>query len=79
MPKYNGGQAFPQTHEALNVKGCEGMSLRDYFAGQAIIGLCSRERFQDDMKEHKSADYVVDQLANDGFKVADAMIKAREL
>ena len=45
MSKINdGGYAFPQ---ALNgdddYNGAEGMSLRDWFAGQALAGLCMRE------------------------------------
>ena len=34
MAENYGGQAFP-------VMALEGMSLRDYFAGQALAGLCT--------------------------------------
>ena len=39
MPKDNGGQAFPNVHFPNHAEGYDGMTLRDYFAGQAIIGL----------------------------------------
>lgn len=34
-----GGPAFP--HPALADEGEPGMTLRDYFAGQALVGLCT--------------------------------------
>jgi hypothetical protein len=35
-----GGSAFPSTIDRLE-RGMDGMSLRDYFAGQALQGLCA--------------------------------------
>mgnify|MGYP006935522009 CR=1 FL=1 len=44
-----------------------GMTLRDYFAGQALVGLLSHPNLKDDIK-----------FAATSYKIADAMLKARE-
>ena len=49
--------------------GCAGMSLRDYFAAKAMQGYMSRtliDGFDEDV------------IAEMSYKVADAMMKARE-
>ena len=59
--------AFP-IQDAYSMSTEQGMTLRDYFAAkamQAIIGICPKEL----PNEH---------LAIDSYKVADAMLKARE-
>lgn len=62
--------AFPACNEA-NVNGTMGMTLRDYFAGQALAGIISA---------HASAD---DDLPDDeeaatwSYEYADAMLTAR--
>lgn len=38
--KNDGGQAFP-TQESEFYTGCPGMSLREWFAGQALCGMLS--------------------------------------
>ena len=43
-----------------------GMTLRDYFAGQAIIGLATLD-----------VDCGPDGLAHDAYRIADAMMKTR--
>lgn len=42
------------------------ITLRDYFAAQAVIGLLNESHFN------------IYQLARDAYRVADAMIKERE-
>ena len=51
---------------ALGAKGARGMTLRDYFAGQALAGLVANteSRLQDDVEA--------------AWEVADAMLAARE-
>ena len=70
--KYDGGQAFPGPGPLYNDMGdltdAEfGMSLRDYFAGQALAGFIAN-------------DSVVEEgmVASWCYKQADAMIAARE-
>jgi len=57
--------AFP--HE--NVLSHRGMTLRDYFAGRAMQGMLS---------ENSGIRYPTDELVDFAYKVADAMMKARE-
>ena len=49
-----------------------GMSLRDYFAGQALVGLCA-EYGLSDLSEN------ADKAAREAFALADAMLCARAL
>ena len=83
-PIKDGGSAFPQpATKWKDVGGKEcvmvgepGMSLRDYFAGQALAGMqASREyppyRSQMDDTEKRS-------FARHSYNLADAMIAARE-
>ncbi len=59
----DGGPAFPSPH----YHGY-GMTLRDYFAAKAIEGLIA----------YKSEDAPLKKMANTAYKIADAMLKARE-
>lgn len=63
----DGGPAFPvvEVHPVHGSRIDLGMSLRDYFAGQALNSLL--------MSGHN---YL--QVADHAFKVADAMLKARK-
>ena len=75
----DGGPAFPRLErskpDSLPVRGAPtnyvhrsvgGMTLRDYFAGQALVGIMTRNNFQ------------VTPWAELAYKVADAMLKERE-
>jgi hypothetical protein len=61
--KKDGNPAFPVNCEVEHYKG---MSLRDYYAGQALAGLAAQVNMPDN-------DY-----ARMAFKIADAMLAARE-
>ena len=75
----NGGPAFPLDYEtAMETDGAgvskygTGMTLRDYFAGQAIsqiIATCANDTTYGMTK----ADY----FAGRAYEIADAMLKAR--
>lgn len=68
--KETGGPAYPNKHGYL------GMTLRDYFAGKALVGIVADERFE---RLATSAgvdwDYLTGQLS---YEIADAMIAARD-
>lgn len=49
--------------------GDPGMSMRDYFAGQAMAGLCAHP---------EAGELPNDSIACLSFALADAMLKARE-
>ena len=71
MSKDNGGPAFPvplnQGQSWQGMAPCDGMTLRDYFAAKAIQGLLASET---------TATH--DGFAEAAYKVADAMLRARE-
>lgn len=70
----DGGEAFPRAgfasidHQHID-QGATGMSLRDYFAGQALAG------YLYDHTHHKHSE---DHIARCAYILADAMLKARE-
>ena len=64
----DGGPAFPhETHNGESVPLGTGMSLRDWFAGQALAGLYASGPH--DCNQHG--------LAHDAYLAADAMLRAR--
>ena len=64
----DGGPAFPRAGSDY-VKAQEGMTLRDWFAGQVLQGLASdREYYWDHTNE---------EIATASYNMADAMLKAR--
>jgi len=71
-PINNGGSAFPEPFvpksSGLSINMHPGMSLRDWFAGQALAGLCNGAR---------GTGWRKSELAKDAFAFADAMIAAR--
>lgn len=77
MSSKDGGHAFPQAlgREAGFV-GDDGMSLRDYFAGQALPGVLMVIASMETSGKTLSKDH--DLLAGDmSYQYADAMLKAR--
>ena len=77
-----GGQAFPSVNPRMcidnknNITIYDGMTLRDYFAGQALIGLASQIPVPDiyDIAEGtRGGKYYI----KASFVLADAMIKER--
>ena len=65
MVKDDGGTAFPVTRPAPHV----GMSLRDYFAGQAMAALVA---FRGGYSAHDA------QTADTAYGIADAMLAERQ-
>ena len=69
-PIKDGGPAFPGFDPASETpKPLNGMSLRDWFAGQALVGICANT-------DWTPASSVT--LASDAYDLADAMLKERE-
>lgn len=74
MEKGTGGPAFPVTFEGGSNNGDapffhEGMTLRDYFAGQALVGIVSN---------HIDHETMSAKVANICYRYADAMMEARK-
>ena len=76
-PSNDGGAAFPVVdgyHKDGRHRGGEsGMTLRDYFAGKALAGLCVRAA-----DDGQRTEWRFQLIANVALKVADAMLAARE-
>ena len=72
MSKDTGGPAFPRVVEQPNgyMKAVEGMTLRDYFAAKALPLMMHADmgRWEGNYQRH----------AEQAYKYADAMLKARE-
>ena len=69
--KNDGGPAFPV--QDLSKWQASGMSLRDWFAGKALIGLTSSIRACTD-----GEDYSPEQMAEYCYECADAMLAERD-
>lgn len=65
-----GGRAFPAPTTKPLENYYPGMTLRDYFAAKAMQSL---------VEVYKDDELIVDQYAQRAYKIADAMLKAREL
>ena len=73
MSKKDGGSAFPITVGCDNIgevfaRGCEGMTLRDYFAAHALAGVMIEN------ESHLNNDDIV----AFSYAIADRMISFRE-
>ena len=76
MSKHDGGPAFPQVDRLIDrhrghvheISSMGGMTLRDWFAGQALVGLVS----------DTSHSCTPDEIAHECGLYADAMISERE-
>jgi hypothetical protein len=81
MSNNTGGPAFPQNTKIVAAAGQElhqgfigGMTLRDYFAAKAMQGLISSRH-----TDYENGWYDEEQLAGSAYKMADAMLKARQV
>lgn len=75
-PPKDGGPAFPRpaviTPQGVYVSESEiGMSMRDWFAGQALAGILAS-------RHYSQTQLAVDGIAKTLFEMADAMLKARQ-
>lgn len=75
MEKINdGGPAFPLPLGNENIDpSVAGMSLRDYFAAKSMDG------FNKKMVDYGWSDEILEAHAKQAYRIADAMLKAREV
>lgn len=84
MSNKTGGPAFPELGNVgynSDWQSESGMTLRDYFAAKALQGLCANPGgpFQaNDMSGWAIVNCELDDIANESYKLADAMLRARE-
>ena len=79
----DGGPAFPRTKSTgylgssvAEIISVGGMSLRDYFAGQAMQAIISKHPPTEEVSGINEIDR---QTARGAYEYADAMLKAREV
>jgi hypothetical protein len=72
-----GGPAFPATPEQ-DAQGFCGMSLRDYFAGQALAGLRAARLQTGGAYPSENKLWSSGECARLAYRDADAMLKARK-
>ena len=75
MSARDGGPAFPRPFSKdgdTEAWSQDGMSLRDYFAGHALVALIANEKLRSEIAETKW------NLAHHAYKLADSMLEARK-
>lgn len=70
----DGGAAFPVSVQPDFQYASHGMTLRDWFAGQALAGMCGHPRALSQIGDQDLAED-----ANLLYRMADAMIAARKV
>jgi hypothetical protein len=70
MTKDTGGPAFP-CHPGIENPLYDGMTLRDYFAARAL------QNFRDQIGSQSDQEWF-DLMAEGAYRLADAMLKARQ-
>ena len=72
--KNNGGAAFPLIVErGAESQVWEGISIRDYFAGQALAGSLSASNLTDYANKEQA-----ERFAEEAYRFADSMLAERE-
>jgi hypothetical protein len=67
----NSMPAFPTVDDRTEDYGTRGMTLRDYFAAKAL------QNFRDQIGSQSDQEWF-DKMAKGAYRMADAMMKARE-
>lgn len=74
--KDTGGYAFPCQFEGSTRSDAPGMTLRDYFAGQALAGLAANQQWLENVARANGGDACTG-ISVAAYEVADAMLEAR--
>ena len=69
ISKENGDWAFPTNNDKMGIT-TTGMTLRQYFAGQALTGLLAKYGID-------NQDHFMEQTAIDAYDMADKMLERR--
>lgn len=79
MSKINdGGPAYPLHPEVFDWQGQAGMTLRDYFAAQALPAILAATSAQQHMPIMQPGEReLIPAMVRDAYAVADAMLAAR--
>lgn len=77
----NGGPAFPrEDYQTDDAPGQRGMTMRDYFAAQALQGITgnSQASWAPSREQQESGITWADMAAKEAYELADAMLRRRE-
>lgn len=71
-------QAFPTTYhdKGIYLRYKDGMTLRDYFAAKALQGFLANNYYAE--SQAKRSGDIDERVTERSFKIADAMLKARQ-
>ncbi len=77
--KSDGGPAFPSEGEGFGNRNhwTPGMTLRDWFAGQALVGMLAYSHVNPQRGNYHE-NCLVEGVAEDAYRYADAMLAERE-
>jgi hypothetical protein len=76
MSKIDGGPAFPNTGNVTwGLKPSGGMTLRDWFAGMALIGFAAQPSDEDNPETWEE---VLKRIPPAVYEIADAMLEERK-
>ena len=70
MAKKDGNWAFPTHNESMGIS-TPGMTLKQYYAGQALVGMLARHGI-----DHN--DHFIDQIVKDCNDLAEMMVTYKE-
>lgn len=73
-----GGPAFPCSIDGMGNEGPDGISLRDWFAGQVAATCLDRIANSNDDPRRHGVGFVYETAAMMAYGMADAMLKVRE-
>ena len=72
--KDNGGPAFPCQYQGDTHSDASGLSMRDYFAAKALMGMLSNE----ECNPFHQFDFNAKVWSKKSYELADAMLEARK-
>lgn len=81
-PINDGGPAFPFAKEMATISGLQfstGMTLRDWFAGKVLDGSDISAVMREALEAGATPDEFSQALSMSAYKIADAMLAAREV
>lgn len=71
----DGGRAFPVSLPGYGDNGCDGMSMRQWFAGRALQGMLAHSRNGHGYRPRDPSECWHDAIAQEAYEIADAMLR----
>lgn len=71
-------KAFPTLADNGHLDTQDGMDLRDYFAAKSLNAILTKEDWFRNLGRWESLEQMTEKYAEEAYRFADAMMKARE-